>query len=283
MMKRFSEWEFDTNGITTVVSEWGSGERNAILLHGVSGNRHYWSDLGPQLAGDGWHVWAPDLRGAGESRVSSDDQVGRDIQMYVEDLRAWTSELELDSFTLAGHSFGGRLAVDFAAKYPDTVEKLILIAAAGPDALEDVAREHPELVQPGGANFSELSGMRGHVVDVLQQLQQRQPDRPATRAVMRRWLENLEIGPDGQARHQDITATADAQMHIIRTVDQTPLLADLRHPTVVLRSVDESAMLRHVIPNYAEHLPNATFVDNVPGGHDTPTAAPDYVLQAFRS
>lgn len=281
MYRRFSEWEFDTNGITTVVSEWGDGDRYAVLLHGVSGNRHYWSDLAPQLAAEGWHVFAPDLRGNGDSRIASADQVGTDIQMYVEDLRSWTRELGLGTFTLAGHSFGGRLTVDFTAKYPDAVNKMILIAAAGPDALEDVAREHPDLVQPGGANFSELASIEGHVVDVLRRLYERQPDRPATRAVMRRWLENLEIDPTGHAKHMDITATSDAQMNIIRTQDQTPLLANLTHPTVVLRSVDESPMLRYVIPHYDDHLPHATFIDDVPGGHDTPTAAPEYVLRAF--
>ncbi len=282
MHRRSGEWVFETNGITTLVTEWGSGDRNAVLLHGVSGNRHYWSDIGEQLASEGWHVFVPDLRGAGESKVTSDDQVGRDIQMYVEDLRAWTGELGLDSFVLAGHSFGGRLAVDFTAKYPQEVERMILIAAAGPDPLELIAQEHPELVQPGGPGFDELSSIHGPAVEVLQQLHQRQPERAVTRAVLRRWLENLDIGHDGQAHHHDITATATAQMQIIRTEDQTPLLENIAQPTVVLRSVDESPMLRHVIPNYAKHMPNATFIDDVPGGHDTPTSAPEYVLNAFR-
>ena len=280
MRRRYSEWEIETNGITTVVSEWGSGDRHAVLLHGVSGNRHYWSDLGPQLADDGWHVFAPDLRGEGECIVG-DAQVGRAIDTYIEDLRSWTTQLGLESFTLAGHSFGGRLTVDFTAKYPESVNKMILIASAGPDALEDVAREYPDLVQQNGANFSDLANIEGHVVDVIRRLHERQPDRPATRAVVRRWLENLDIGPDGHARHKDIAATCDAQMEIIRVDDQTPRLAALIQPTVVLRSVEESAMLRYVIPHYDDHLPHATFIDDVPGGHDTPTAAPEYVLRAF--
>lgn len=280
MKRRYSEWEVETNGVTTVVSEWGSGDRNAVLLHGVSGNRMYWSDLGPRLADEGWHVFAPDLRGEGDCKVS-DDQVGREIGMYVDDLRDWTTALGLETFTLAGHSFGGRLTVDFAARYPESVDKMILIAAAGPDALEDVARDYPDLVQQGGAGFDELSNIEGHVVDVLRQLHERQPDRPATRAVVLRWIENLDIDEEGHAKHKDITATCDAQMHIIRTDDQTPRLAHLTQPTVVLRSVDESAMLRYVIPHYDDELPHATLIDDVPGGHDTPTAAPGYVFRAF--
>ena len=71
-------------------------------------------------------------------------------------------------------------------------------------------------------------------------------------------------------------------MQIIYSDDQTPRLGVIDQPTVVLRSVDESPMLRHVIPHYVEHMPRARLVDDVPGGHDTPTAAPEYVLGAFR-
>jgi len=227
-------------------------------------------------------AFAPDLRGAGDSKLASDDQVGREIQTYVEDLRAWTTALGLGSFVLAGHSFGGRLAVDFTATYPEQVEKLILIAAAGPDALAEVARAHPELVDPASPGFGDLASVEGPVMDALARLQARQPGRAVTRAVVLRWLANLDVDERGYARHHNITATADAQMNIIRTVDQTALCKQISQPTVVLRSVDESRMLRHVIPHYAELIPNATFIDDVPGGHDTPTAAPDYVLRAFR-
>lgn len=282
MRRRYAEWEVETNGITTVVSEWGEGDRNAVLLHGVSSNRVYWSDLAPELAGRGWHVYAPDLRGAAESRVTSNEQVGWKIDTYVDDLAAWTEALGLASFTLAGHSFGGRLSVEFAARYPERVDKLILIAAAGPDALANVAEAHPELVAgEGGRGYEELAEIEGHVLDALRRLNERRAGQPAPRAVVQRWLANLDIDGSGYARHHDIVATAEAQMNIIRTQDQTHLLADLTMPAVVLRSVDESAMLRHVIPHYAEHLPNATFIDDIPGGHDTPTASPDHVLAAF--
>lgn len=283
MRRRYTEWDIETNDITTVVSEWGSGDRTAVLLHGVSGNRMTWCDLGPQLAEAGWRVFAPDLRGAGGSRVRSDAQVGRDIQTYVDDLAAWTTAFELSSFVLAGHSFGGRLAVDFAAQYPDTAEKLVLIAPAGPDGLAQTVRDNPELMEgEQRTGFDDLLTVKGPLLDALEQLYNRRPGQAVTRSVVEKWLANLEIDTcSGQARHNDIKATADAQMDIIRKEDQSHLLDKLTMPAVVLRSTDESKTLRFTIPHYAERLPNATLMDDIRCGHDIPNARPETVFAAI--
>ncbi|MFW6074578.1 MAG: alpha/beta hydrolase [Chloroflexota bacterium] len=280
MQRRYSEWDIPTNGITTRVSEWGEGDRHAVLLHGVSGNRMYWTDLAPRLAAAGWHVWAPDLRGAAGSRVEDDAQVGRDIDTYVADLAAWTEAAGISRFTLAGHSFGGRLAAQFAALHQDRVEKLILIAAAGPDAFQRVAQEHPELYT-GGRTFHELAEIEGPAHEVLGALRNRSADSPAPRACYQRWFANIDIDRDGYARHHDVTATAQAQMEIIFKDDQSPLMEKIQCPTLVLRSVDEGAMIRHTILHYVDLIPNATLIDDIPGGHDAPTAAPDVVFEAF--
>jgi pimeloyl-ACP methyl ester carboxylesterase len=76
MKRRYSEWEIDTNGVTTVVSEWGEGEDVMVLVHGVSGNRMTWSDLARRLAADGYRVLAPDLRGCGTT-IAKGDLIGR--------------------------------------------------------------------------------------------------------------------------------------------------------------------------------------------------------------
>ncbi len=282
MKRRYAEWEFETNGIVTTVGEWGEGEQHAVLLHGVSGNRVYWSDLGPQLAQRGWHVWAPSLRGAGQESVAMDSElVGREIDTYVEDLVSWLDQAGIERAAIAGHSFGGRLAATFAASYPERVTKLILIAAAGPDALTDVAEKHPELVGERGPSYRSLTEISGPVLEVLQRLHDRNPSATITRASLLRWIENLSFDGEGNAQHHDVAETADAQMAIIRAEDQTSILADITAPTVVMRSVDESPMLRHTIPHYVDHLAEVEFVDDIPGGHGTPTDAPEAVLRAF--
>lgn len=46
---------------------WGSGERSALLLHGITTSGAGWWRVGEMLAAEGWRVVAPDLRGHGRS------------------------------------------------------------------------------------------------------------------------------------------------------------------------------------------------------------------------
>ncbi|WP_072803903.1 alpha/beta fold hydrolase [Rhodococcoides yunnanense] len=53
------------NDIT--VQEWGSGDRHAVLIHGLGNSSGSWFDVGPALADRGYHVHAVDLPGHGDS------------------------------------------------------------------------------------------------------------------------------------------------------------------------------------------------------------------------
>lgn len=49
------------------VREWGSGDRVALLVHGITSDSSGWHRFGPDLAARGYRVLAPDLRGHGLS------------------------------------------------------------------------------------------------------------------------------------------------------------------------------------------------------------------------
>jgi proline iminopeptidase len=51
----------------------------------------------------------------------------------VEDLEALRTHLQQEKLLLAGHSWGGMLAMAYAAAHPDRVDRLILIGSGGPD------------------------------------------------------------------------------------------------------------------------------------------------------
>ena len=47
--------------------QWGSGDRTAVLIHGITSDSRSWCRFGPDLAARGYHVVAVDLRGHGLS------------------------------------------------------------------------------------------------------------------------------------------------------------------------------------------------------------------------
>jgi pimeloyl-ACP methyl ester carboxylesterase len=83
------------------VREWGTGERVAVLIHGLSGSSQTWWRIGPALSGLGYRVLAPDLTGHGQS---SRDRYSR--ERWAGDL---LEEVPAAPELAIGHSLGGVL------------------------------------------------------------------------------------------------------------------------------------------------------------------------------
>lgn len=61
---------------------------------------------------------------------------------FVESLEAWRRVHGIDKMTLAGHSMGGYIGVAYAEKYPDRVERLVLLSPVGvPERTEEDGRQ----------------------------------------------------------------------------------------------------------------------------------------------
>jgi pimeloyl-ACP methyl ester carboxylesterase len=69
----------------------------------------------------------PDLRGTGDSAVPADPDTYR-CDRQVDDVEALRVHLGPERLELAGHSAGASLAVLYAARHPDRVARLVLIA-----------------------------------------------------------------------------------------------------------------------------------------------------------
>jgi pimeloyl-ACP methyl ester carboxylesterase len=81
------------------VREWGTGDRVAMLIHGITSDSSSWRRLGPDLAARGYRVLAPDLRGHGLS-----DRGGYSAAAWAGDvLESVPARPEL----ALGHSLGG--------------------------------------------------------------------------------------------------------------------------------------------------------------------------------
>jgi pimeloyl-ACP methyl ester carboxylesterase len=93
-----------------------------VLIHGGSARWQYGRELLEALA-DGWHVFAPDLRGHGRSGRTPGAYRVRD---YATDIAFLLREVVVEPAVVFGHSRGGEIAVMLAAREPALVRALIV-------------------------------------------------------------------------------------------------------------------------------------------------------------
>jgi len=121
----------------------GAGEP-LVLLHGFGGDKNHWVWIAKYLTPH-FTVIAPDLPGFGESDRDLSLRYG--ISDQVERVHDFAAALHLKSFHLGGNSMGGQIAGAFAARYPQDVKTLWLLAPGG--VLSAKTSELGELVKKG--------------------------------------------------------------------------------------------------------------------------------------
>ena len=106
--------------------ELGSGPP-IVFIHGLSGSWQNWLEQLPVLAAD-HRVVAMDLPGFGHSPMPV-----REISIsgYARILDALLGELGIDAAAIVGNSMGGFIGAELAIAFPQRVEQLVLVSAAG--------------------------------------------------------------------------------------------------------------------------------------------------------
>lgn len=107
----------------------GPSRGTVVCIHGCAGNVEQWSHQISHLA-QSYRVIAPDLRGHGQSEVP---QSAYSLEEFLWDFTQMLTQLKVEEpFILMAHSFGGPIAITFAATQPQRVSKLVLLAT-GPE------------------------------------------------------------------------------------------------------------------------------------------------------
>jgi len=105
----------------------GEGRETLVLVHGFAGSHRIWDGVLPFLSAE-LRVLAPDLPGHGRSL----DLVGAGkAKACAAAVINALDERGVNHFHLAGHSFGGAVAVLMALQVPERVKTLTLLAPGG--------------------------------------------------------------------------------------------------------------------------------------------------------
>lgn len=210
-------------GVRLGATRWPGTGPPVVLLHGLSSQRHFWDLVVPGLVGT--PLVAIDQRGHGDSESPHEDAPDFSQEAAADDVATALDALGLSRAVVAGHSWGGSVALTFAARHPERTLAVVAIDggftvpgdAELPREQIRTRMEPPQLAVPP----DELAALLG-----------RGPLRPWwSGEVEQALLPGFAVSDDGLARAR---LTFDRHMCIVDTLldyDPTTVYADVRCPT----------------------------------------------------
>jgi len=223
-----------------------------ILLHGFGASLHTWEPWA-RLLSDKYRLIRFDFPGCGLSPPDPSGDYTDEHSMQL--LSALMDRFGLTSATLVGNSMGGRIAWNFAARWPDRVERLILIS---PDGFASPGFEY---LKPARVPAS-IKLMRY----VLPKALLRMSLAPAYAdphflddALTSRYYD-LMLAPGARA-------AMIARMQQLVLTDPVPRLAAIKAPTLLLWGEQDRMIPFANAADYARAIPDVTLVSLPQVGH----------------
>lgn len=243
------------------------GPRDApviMLLHGSNADLHTWQAWADALKSD-YRVIRFDQRGHGLTGPAADGEYT--LEAFGADIDAVADALNVETFTLAGNSMGGAIAMGYAIANPERLDGLVLVDAGG----APIQRE-------GGGNLAFRLAAMPVVGDAMSQLLPRSlVERSLSQSVSNQAI----VTPEAvdryweMARYPGNRAATRKRFSTPRKSFEADAVAGMTVPTLVMWGEEDSLIPYEAAGWYMEHLPNATLA-NYPGiGHIPMEEAPE--------
>lgn len=119
-----------TSRLEIAYREWNpEGARTAVLLHGWPDSPACWNAVGPVLAGAGYRVLAPALRGFGPTRfLAAETPRSGQLSALGRDLLEFMDVLGLERPALVGHDWGARAAANACGLREGLASHLVMLS-----------------------------------------------------------------------------------------------------------------------------------------------------------
>jgi lipase len=235
--------------VSLALYEWGDpGSPRVVCLHGVRNHGRHFAPLAARLPG--YHMLAPDLLGHGHSPWEPPWDIGTHLHAIVETVGARES-------VLIGHSFGGRLAFELAARAPKLVPKLVLLdpAILLPGHVALAAAENARIDQ-SFVSFDEL---------IERRYDESQLHFAPRELVVEDLATHVETGDDGLVRYRYCLSAVVAAYGEMASAP--PRFEDVRVPTLLVLGERSYLPYDHLIDAHRAALGDLLEVVVVPGGH----------------
>ncbi len=239
-----------------------------IMLHGLGASLHTWEAWARVLSSD-HRVIRFDLPGAG--LTGADPTGDYSDERGIEVLVALMDRLGAPRATLIGHSMGGRLAWNFAARHPERLDRLVLIA---PDGFASPGFEY---------------GKKPVVAAPVKLMQYALPKPILRMNLSPAYADPSALTDDLVARYYDLLLAPGVRTAMIARMaqmvlqDPVPMLERIETPTLLVWGEMDAMIPVTNAADYVHAMPNATLV-MLPGvGHLPHEESPAASVAAVKS
>ena len=258
-----AESHVDVNGIEIRHLHAGESGPPVVLIHGggVDAAHLSWDPTIEALADD-HRVFAPDLPGYGASDAPNADY---SMAYFVDFLDAFLDRLDLDDPTLVGLSMGGGVALGFALREPERVDRLVLVDSygLGSDPPRGTASMASPMAWPALRHnramvrwsLGTIVADRSAITDGMVAAAHRLLGQPRAGRAFRRFYRS-EVGPDGVAS------------------DFSDRLGDLAVPTLLVHGADDDLIPLALARRARDRIPDAQLAVFEDCGHWPPREKP---------
>jgi lipase len=235
--------------VRLALEEWGlPGAPRVVCLHGVTSHGRHFAKLADALPR--FHVLAPDLLGHG----SSPYEPPWDIATHVDAVAATVGS---EPAVLVGHSFGGRLAFELAARAPKLVSRLVL--------LDPAIQVLPHVALFAAENARKERSYVSFAEGIDRRFEESQLQRAPRELVEEELTGHLVWNEDDLYRYrysQSAVVTAYGEM-----ASEPPAFERVRVPTLLVLGEHSYLPYDHLLDAHREALGDLLEVVVVPGGH----------------
>lgn len=236
------------------------GSPCVVLLHGGGANLHWWDEIAPSLA-ERFYVVSLDFRGHGDSDHPEELVVGA----FHRDLEALVAQLGREDIAIVGHSMGGHVALDHAARYP-RVWGLVAVEVSFGAASRERRRTRLALTLRRPYASREEALARYRLI----------PSTPGAPESLRRTLAEHSIRelPDGKFVYKFDPRWFGLPPSPHERLD------DVRCPALVIRGSQSTLLTREGAESVVAKLPSARLIEISGAGHNVHLERPTEVIVA---
>lgn len=199
------------------------------------------------------------------------------LRDQVEDLDALRAHLHFDKIDLLGHSWGGYLAMAYAARYPQHISRLLIVDSAAPKWSDTVflfKDVFPEgVAREDSAKFSSQMG-----------------DKAAEDLLLREYLSMLFYSPENRDRAMAMMKDVDENRQVNQTVnrdlqrfDLNPELPKFTFPTIVMTGRFDMNVAPVVAYKIHQAIPHSQLIVFERSGHMPFYEEPEKFIEVVNS